>query len=365
MTSERTVTNERTVICGTPNCFAADGLSGYRDEYTPVPTCPNIQHIEATEPDVRAATIPPWSGLPLGEVDAEAIVGTGQPRLVALVGLSGSGKTTALAAFWTLLRRGHRRARHDFAGSYTLLGWHAFARHMAWHPEGRRQFPPHTTATGEREPALLHTALKRVDSVYTCCSPICRVSGSASGHSTGTLSRERTGSRVKPTSSCSCPTARHSAVRGVAPLELNTTRSRRGLRRRQMAAQCCRCARKRTFHSPMRWKRAYPRWKPRGSGAPLRRCQSMASMVAVTRASIPLMLLSIWRQHLSRCPLQQEQKPETHSWTSQHRYDGQASDGCSNARWCKHRKIDLPCAVVRSHGPTGHSQRACGSQADQ
>ena len=166
MTSERTVTNERTVSCGTPNCFAADGLSGCRDGYTPVLTCPNIQHIEATEPDVRAATIPPWSGLPLGEVDAEAIVGTGKPRLVALVGLSGSGKTTALAAFWTLLRRGHRPAGHDFAGSYTLLGWRAIARHMAWHPEGQRQFPPHTTATGEREPALLHTALKRGDSVY-------------------------------------------------------------------------------------------------------------------------------------------------------------------------------------------------------
>ena len=63
--SERTIPNERAVICGTPNCFAADGQSGCRDGYTPVPTCPNIQHIEATEPDVLAATIPPWSGLPL------------------------------------------------------------------------------------------------------------------------------------------------------------------------------------------------------------------------------------------------------------------------------------------------------------
>jgi len=160
------VTSEQTVICDTQNCFAADGQSGCRDGYTPVPMCPNAQHIEATELHVRAATIPPWSGLPLGEVDAEAIAGTGQPRLVALVGLSDSGKTTALAAFWTLLRRGHRPAGHDFAGSYTLLGWHGIARHMAWHPEGQRQFPPHTTATGEREPALLHTALKRGDSVY-------------------------------------------------------------------------------------------------------------------------------------------------------------------------------------------------------
>ena len=166
MTSEGTVTNEQTVTCGSPNCFAADGLSGCRDGYTPVTECPNIQHIEPNEPDVRDVTIPPWSGLPLGEVDAEAIVGTGHPRLIALVGLSGSGKTTALAAFWTLLRRGHRPAGHDFAGSYTLFGWHAIARPMAWHPEGQRQFPPHTTATGEREPALLHIALKRGDSVY-------------------------------------------------------------------------------------------------------------------------------------------------------------------------------------------------------
>ena len=167
MTSERTVTNERTVVtCGTANCFAADGLSGCRDGYSPVQTCPNIQHIEATEPDVRTAAIPPWSGLPLGEVDAEAIVGTGQPRLVALVGLSGSGKTTALAAYWTQLRRGYRPAGHDFAGSYTLFGWHAIAHHIAWPPEGQRQFPPHTTATGEREPALLHTALKHGDTLY-------------------------------------------------------------------------------------------------------------------------------------------------------------------------------------------------------
>ena len=83
-----------------------------------------------------------------------------------LVGLSGSGKTTALAAYWTLLRRGHRPTGYDFAGSYTLLGWHAIARHMAWAPEGQRQFPPHTTATGEREPALLHTALKHGDILH-------------------------------------------------------------------------------------------------------------------------------------------------------------------------------------------------------
>ena len=166
MTSEEAATKERAVICGSANCFAADGLNGCRDGYTPVQTCPNIQYIDASEPDVSTATIPPWSGLPLGEVDAEAIVGTGRPRLIALVGLSDSGKTTALAGYWTLLRRGYRPAGHDFAGSYTLLGWHAIARHMAWHPEGQRQFPPHTTATGEREPALLHTALKHGDDLY-------------------------------------------------------------------------------------------------------------------------------------------------------------------------------------------------------
>ena len=160
------MTSGQTAICETKNCFAGDGLNGCRDGYAPVQACPNVQRSQAAETDVPTATIPPWSGLPLGEVDAEAIVGTGQPRLVALVGLSGSGKTTALAAYWTLLRRGHRPAGHDFAGSYTLLGWHAIARHMAWHPEGQRQFPPHTTATGEREPALLHTALKHGNTLH-------------------------------------------------------------------------------------------------------------------------------------------------------------------------------------------------------
>ena len=160
------MTSGQTTICDSTNCFASDGVNACRDGYTPVQRCPNLQHTEAAEADVRAGTILPWSGLPLGEVDAEAVAGTGKPRLVALVGLSGSGKTTALAAYWTLLRRGHRPAGHDFAGSYTLLGWHAIARHMAWHPEGQRQFPPHTTATGEREPALLHTALKHGDTIH-------------------------------------------------------------------------------------------------------------------------------------------------------------------------------------------------------
>ncbi len=165
-TSDGTVTNRRSMICDTQYCFATDGQIGCRDGYTPVTTCPNFQHVEASEPHVREVTIPPWSGLPLGEVDAEAILGTGHPRLIALVGLSGSGKTTALAAFWTLLRRGHRPSGYDFAGSYAMLGWHAISRPMAWHPEGQRQFPPHTTATGEREPSLLHVALRRGESVY-------------------------------------------------------------------------------------------------------------------------------------------------------------------------------------------------------
>ncbi len=155
------MTSEQAAICEAKNCFADSGLNGCRDGYTPVHTCPNAQqHTDTAETVPRTGTVPPWSGLPLGEVDAEAIVGAGQPRLIALVGSSGSGKTTALAAHWTLLRRGHRPAARDFAGSYTMLGWHAISRPMAWHPEGQRQFPPHTTATGDREPALLHTALK-------------------------------------------------------------------------------------------------------------------------------------------------------------------------------------------------------------
>ena len=154
---------EQKLVCQAKYCYAMAGDAGCRDGYNSIVDCPNVENKETSTVNLHSGAPLPWSGLPLGEVDAEAVVGTRRSRLLAIVGLPGAGKTTALAALWILLRRGHDPGSHTFAGSYTLLGWHSIARHMSWHPAGSRTFPPHTTATGDREPSLLHVAIKHGD----------------------------------------------------------------------------------------------------------------------------------------------------------------------------------------------------------
>ena len=100
---------------------------------------------------------PPWSGLALGTVDAGGVAATRRARVVALVGGTGAGKTSLLAAIFTLLRNGNPIGGLRFAGSYTLLGWDQVTYLAAFPPEGTRGFPPHTTSG--REPALLHVRL--------------------------------------------------------------------------------------------------------------------------------------------------------------------------------------------------------------
>ena len=102
---------------------------------------------------------PPWSGLALGSADLSAVAGTGRPRFVALVGAANAGKTSALAAFFIGLRRGHATGGLNFAGSFTVLGWDQIAHHAELPPGGSRGFPPHTTSG--RSPALLHVRLAR------------------------------------------------------------------------------------------------------------------------------------------------------------------------------------------------------------
>lgn len=100
---------------------------------------------------------PPWSGLALGSADLSAVAGTGRPRVVALIGAANAGKTSALAAYFIGLRRGHTTGDLSFAGSFTLLGWDQIAHHAEFPPAGSRGFPPHTTSG--RSPALLHVRL--------------------------------------------------------------------------------------------------------------------------------------------------------------------------------------------------------------
>lgn len=151
------------ITCDLELCFAGDDGPCQRGFDHPTLECP---HVTTPSDDLPAQTDEgvqntPWSGLPLGSADAEVVAALGRSKVVALVGPSGAGKTTALAALWIQLRRGHLLAGATFAGSYTLVGWHDIARDMDWEPNGRRDFPPHTTNDGGREPSLLHVALER------------------------------------------------------------------------------------------------------------------------------------------------------------------------------------------------------------
>lgn len=159
------MTDHPNVVCHADYCYVAEGQTGCRDGHIPISACPNVD-LDVKTPDTPIpGEAMPWYGVSFGEADAETVTATGRPRVVALVGLPNAGKTTALAAYWILLRRGQELAGMRFAGSYTLLGWHAVARCLGWPPEGSRSFPPHTTATGNREPALLHVAMKQGDTV--------------------------------------------------------------------------------------------------------------------------------------------------------------------------------------------------------
>lgn len=143
-------------LCGREHCYAPDVMCvlGLDD-------CANLAG-GADEGAARDSTADghrlPWSGLALGSGDLPAVTGLGRVHLVAVVGAAGAGKTTALAAHWLAARRGAGRWGPSFAGSYTLQGWHQIARHLQWGADSRG-FPPHTSATSGRVPALLHYAV--------------------------------------------------------------------------------------------------------------------------------------------------------------------------------------------------------------
>ena len=142
--------------CRNKYCFAPDTPChlGHLD----LAACDNWQPIRAKR--VAPSTDgyrPPWSGLALGSADLSAVAGSGRPRVVALVGAPNAGKTSALAAYFIGLRRGHATGGLNFAGSFTLLGWDQIAHHAEFPPAGSRGFPPHTTSG--RSPALLHVRL--------------------------------------------------------------------------------------------------------------------------------------------------------------------------------------------------------------
>ena len=143
--------------CSREHCFAPD--TGCLDGHASHDDCAHWNG-ETEEPAPGTSSQrPAWTGHSLGATDLEVVAAHRRPRLVAVVGATGVGKTTALATYFLALRKGHRPHDMRFAGSFTLLGWHAVTRHFGFPPEGSHSFPPHTTSSADRSPALLHVRL--------------------------------------------------------------------------------------------------------------------------------------------------------------------------------------------------------------
>ena len=143
-------------MCQNTYCYAPDTPCHLGNPS--LATCENWQPVETSvNADIDNDYRPPWSGLALGSVDLSAIAATRRARLVALVGATNAGKTSALLALFAQLRRGRSVDGMRFAGSYTLLGWDEIARHAGFPPGGTRSFPPHTTSG--RSQALLHVRI--------------------------------------------------------------------------------------------------------------------------------------------------------------------------------------------------------------
>jgi hypothetical protein len=158
-----TTTAGGATTCSRENCYAPDTLCILGN----VDGC---EHIAASSTEV--AVVPeqemtngqrlPWSGLALGLTDVFSVAALGRPHVVGVVGAASSGKTTLLAAHWIAARRGLGTHGRSFAGSYSLMGWHQIARHLQWKPVGSG-FPPHTSSSNYRSPALLHVAYSNTD----------------------------------------------------------------------------------------------------------------------------------------------------------------------------------------------------------
>ena len=141
--------------CSRKHCFAPD--TGCLDGQASHDDCAHWDG--ETEEHAPGTQRPTWTGHSLGATDLEVVAVHRRPRLVAVVGAAGVGKTTALATYFLALRKGHRPLGMQFAGSFTLLGWYAVTRHLGFPPSGSHSFPPHTTSSADRSPALLHVRL--------------------------------------------------------------------------------------------------------------------------------------------------------------------------------------------------------------
>jgi hypothetical protein len=155
-----------TQFCRHSDCFVPE-VSCAMGELDPW-RCPNWIGSQAADADAlreveRLGTATPWHGNALGTTDLPFVSARGRTSTVGLVGAESAGKTTFLAAIYSLLARGHELGQRKFAGSYTLGGWEAVAHNLRWSGITPPSFPPHTPRSAERAPGLLHLAVREPD----------------------------------------------------------------------------------------------------------------------------------------------------------------------------------------------------------
>lgn len=151
--------------CSQPNCFFSDGGCKLGNE--DLTQCEYWQGASQSEdsPAPNDTEEPghgvPWTGLALGRADLVDVAMRGRPILIGIVGPADSGKTTFLVGLYLMLLQGYQLAESTFAGSLTLEAWESLAGWMRWTELGRPPtFPPHTSSRNDRQPGLLHVALR-------------------------------------------------------------------------------------------------------------------------------------------------------------------------------------------------------------
>lgn len=154
--------------CNRPDCYyhegetCADGhvITSKCAHYNQANVEPEVTH----QQDNDAARVP-WSGSTLGLSDLVTLTSRTRRTLIGVLGSHDAGKTTLLLANYLLCLRGERLAGASFAGSWTLGAWESLAAWTRFNDATTQPgFPPHTPRSTERNPGLLHLALRRPDS---------------------------------------------------------------------------------------------------------------------------------------------------------------------------------------------------------
>lgn len=156
-----TATAGGAATCGRENCYAPDtgcilgNVEGCEHFAAPVPGTANVSEQEVTQGQRL-----PWSGLALGLTVPSCR--TRSPARGRCRGRSRCRQDHPARCPLDCCRRGLGMYSRSFAGSFSLMGWHQIARHLQWQPVGSG-FPPHTSSSDNRSPALLHVAYSNAD----------------------------------------------------------------------------------------------------------------------------------------------------------------------------------------------------------